>query len=347
MSKKRTLGIAFTYVGAVVGAGFSSGQEIWRFFARHQIWGMPGIFLTGIFFTFLAPRIFLIGKRLGVKCYHNFFYNYLRFPLSLLFDLIYSSFLLGSVAVMIAGGGIVFKEFLGLPYIMGIVITIFFILITLFLEVEGIYIVNSFMIPILVIATLITVSYFVSNNSILLITKLVNLTNSGRNWFLDGVLYISYNTVMVVAVMTGIVYQEDEKNIIIGGFTGGLIIFILAAFLFTGLITAYCKTPDDEIPIIHLASRGGKILYFTYVVSLYFAMLSTAIANFFAFNKRFSAMLKINYNVSLVITTLLLMPLVKKGFSKLIKYLYPVYGFLGFFIVLFFLYLVYNESKNK
>ncbi|MFW6264768.1 MAG: hypothetical protein ACOC3B_01535, partial [Bacillota bacterium] len=63
MNRKRVVGLAFTYVGAVVGAGFSSGREIWRFFARHSLSGLYAIAIVAVFFIVLAPLFFKMGKK--------------------------------------------------------------------------------------------------------------------------------------------------------------------------------------------------------------------------------------------------------------------------------------------
>jgi uncharacterized membrane protein YkvI len=49
--------VAFTYIGAVIGAGFASGQEIMRFFTRFGCWGAVGALLAGGFLAFLGYAV--------------------------------------------------------------------------------------------------------------------------------------------------------------------------------------------------------------------------------------------------------------------------------------------------
>lgn len=50
MRWKTSFQVAATYVGAVMGAGFASGQEIQQFFARFGYWGLVGVVLSSFLF---------------------------------------------------------------------------------------------------------------------------------------------------------------------------------------------------------------------------------------------------------------------------------------------------------
>lgn len=54
MQWKTTFQVAATYVGAVMGAGFASGQEIQQFFTRFGRWGLVGIVVSALLFLSLG-----------------------------------------------------------------------------------------------------------------------------------------------------------------------------------------------------------------------------------------------------------------------------------------------------
>lgn len=349
MAKKRVIGITFTYIGAVVGAGFSSGQEIWRFFARHQLNGIYGIVITGIIFILFTPLIFRLGKILEIDSYHQFFYKYLPVPLPFLFDLIYSIFLVGSIAVMLAGTGALFNNLLGLPYFIGVIFTLIFILITLFLKKEGVLVVSSVLIPALIIITITVISSFLNRidiNYLCFIEKNIIERNTA-NWYLDSLLYGAYNMVMAIAVMSSIVSREKTKDIIIGGILGGIILSILNILIYIGLASAFHSTPQQEIPLLYLAVRCGKQMYLAYIIALYFAMLTTAIANFYAFTNRFTDLFNIKYETGVLISIFIVLALVPAGFSTLVNYLYPFFGYISIIIIIFYLYLLFSKIQKK
>lgn len=344
MKKRQSWGIAFTYVGAVVGAGFSSGQEIWHFFARHQANGLLGVILVGISFTVLGPILFQLGKVLDIESYHRLFYNFLPAPLPLLFDLIYGFFLLGSVSVMLAGSGVVFSNLLGFPYFTGVLVAFVFVLVTLYLKVEGIFVVNGLLIPFLLLTTIITVVNYLSFTGVEQFKTLLIIKPVKPDWLIDALLYVSYNLVIAVAAMTGLVYREEREDIIRGSSWGGGLLFLLNLIIFMGLITAFHSSPQEEIPMFYLALKGGKAICLSYILALYFAMVSTAIANYYAFTRRLISLIKIKYESGLLISGLFVLPLVLSGFSTLVEKLYPLFGYLGFYILGYFFILYLREK---
>lgn len=345
---KRAVGLAFIYIGSVVGAGFLSGQEIWRFIARHGKVGFSVVIITGIFFIVLAPILFKSGKKAGISNYQDLFYSYLPGPFPYFFDLLYSIFLIGSVSVMLAGAGTIFYKLLGLPYLVGVGLTIIFLLLTLLLRNEGIMAVNSILIPVLIVVSIYMVLSYL-NNSLTLVETMVDFSvinglTGNSEWIKDGLYYGAYNLVMAIAVMSTIVYNEEEGDILTGGIIGGLILTILLTLIFIGLRTAFSSTPREEIPLLYLAQNTGKGIYIAYIIALYFAMITTAIANYYAFTKRFVSLLKIKYELGLFLGLLFIIPLIPSGFSTLVNNLYPIFGGLALIITFFYIIIYLRES---
>ena len=55
--------VAFTFIGAIVGAGFASGQELLKFFV---VFGQPGIIgaaLSGLLFGFFGVLVIRMAAR--------------------------------------------------------------------------------------------------------------------------------------------------------------------------------------------------------------------------------------------------------------------------------------------
>lgn len=49
---KEATKIGFAYVGVVVGAGFSTGQEVMKFFTHYGLYGYIGVIISGIMLAF-------------------------------------------------------------------------------------------------------------------------------------------------------------------------------------------------------------------------------------------------------------------------------------------------------
>ena len=64
--------IALTYVGAIVGAGFASGQELTRFFVVFGGSGLLGIIIAGSIFAILGAVVIDLANRMESNDYGRF-----------------------------------------------------------------------------------------------------------------------------------------------------------------------------------------------------------------------------------------------------------------------------------
>ena len=64
--------ILFTIIGALVGAGFASGQEIYLFFYRFGINGLLGIILCSFIFGLIIYKSLMIIKDNEINTYNDF-----------------------------------------------------------------------------------------------------------------------------------------------------------------------------------------------------------------------------------------------------------------------------------
>ena len=136
--------IAFTYVGAVIGAGFASGQEINQFFVQYGKNGMLGMLFAGLLFMVCGVVFLSLAERFQVTNYYQIFYELIGKRWGVGVDMIYTLFTLGSISVMLAGSGGVFQEVLGIRYSVGVLITLGVILLTVAAGIEGVLWLNTF-----------------------------------------------------------------------------------------------------------------------------------------------------------------------------------------------------------
>ncbi len=61
---KEATKIGFAYVGVVVGAGFSTGQEVMKFFTHYGLYGYLGVIISGIMLAFFGRQVAKIGTAL-------------------------------------------------------------------------------------------------------------------------------------------------------------------------------------------------------------------------------------------------------------------------------------------
>lgn len=96
---------AGTYIGAVIGSGFASGQEPLQFFASYGYWGFLGAILVIVLFAWYGYLFMAAGYKLQTST-HQPVLNYLcGNVVGRIFDWILTFFLFGVLAIMISGGG--------------------------------------------------------------------------------------------------------------------------------------------------------------------------------------------------------------------------------------------------
>lgn len=74
MMNKEATKIGFAYVGIVVGAGFSTGQEVMQFFTKYGLWAYLGVIISGFILAFIGrqvAKIVLPLKRQTMNQHYN------------------------------------------------------------------------------------------------------------------------------------------------------------------------------------------------------------------------------------------------------------------------------------
>ncbi len=64
---KEAIKIGFAYVGIVVGAGFSTGQEVMQFFTPFGLWSYIGVIISGFILGFIGRQVAKIGTAFEAK----------------------------------------------------------------------------------------------------------------------------------------------------------------------------------------------------------------------------------------------------------------------------------------
>lgn len=143
--------VAATYIGTVVGAGFATGREIVEFFTVNGLYGTIGICVSGFFFIWLGTKMMLLSSQIGAFSAQEF--N--KYLFGDVFGNVVNTLLLlvlfGVTSVMLSGAGAVFEEQLRLPRQLGILITVIACLIISSRGLQGVFEVNTLVVPIMMI----------------------------------------------------------------------------------------------------------------------------------------------------------------------------------------------------
>lgn len=327
--------LASIYIGTVIGAGFASGQEIIHFFSIFGFKGIWGIGLATVLFSSIGAIVLLRVYSRKIKGYEDFIFPIFGKKLGKIIEIIITLFLLTGFCVMLAGSGAIFSQQFNLSYNIGIYLMSIMTLLTFMFSVKGISTVNTILVPILLIG-IVTVGLMIILKEGFVYSNYVgaDITNTG-NWVTSSILYVSYNSISAIVIMTSLLsIIPNKKTAIKGGVLGGLGLGLLALFILIPTLIKYTDIQGLEIPMIKIAEVLGNHGGFLYSFVLWFSMFTTAISNGYGCIKRLSHIFKVKQNLMACMFCILTMPLAKIGFANLVSTLYPLFGYLGLFMII-------------
>ena len=321
---RRIIKIAFTYVGAVIGAGFVSGQEIFNFFVIYGSEGLSLVLITGVLFAILGNSIFLISEKLAVDNYYQLFSYWGGKKLGLLADLNLTLFLLSSFIIMLVGSKEVFSTFIDLKYNWGLILTLLIVIITNFYGLEGVLDLNFILIPIL----LLIIITFTSGVDIRIDFSYLNFNLEQLS---SAFTYTGYNLVLAITVLLPLVSKFNKLEVVWGISSGGIILGIIAFLIAATLIQFYDHILDEELPMLKAVQIYKPQYYYFYGLTLWLAMLTTASCNLYALLDRLQLIFQWSREKLLIFVIVLIIPLLQFSFSSLVEIIYPKLGVLSLF----------------
>ena len=313
----RSVMVGLTYVGAVVGAGFASGQEIYLFFSRYGKAGSLGVVLAGILFFALGwlalerGRVIPVRDRFSVQgLYRSRFWSDVAQGMVL-------GFLVVGLGVVVAGGGAALHEVTGMPAGWGALGSLGLMLGVVWLGPKMVVWVNAVLVPYLVVLAALVSWRYVPRGTL---SKPVVAIHG--HWILSALLYVSYNLFTAILVLLGL-----GRSLTSSRQTG------LAALVGAALLTAMALLEHrvlmalatiGTLPLLEAAKAVHPVMGALYGISLWAALFTTGVAEAFAFTERMG-LRRLWWLIAAY-------PLSTLGFEGLISTLYPVMGLLAIFI---------------
>jgi uncharacterized membrane protein YkvI len=330
-SSWRSMQIGAAYVGAVIGAGFASGQEIVQFFLVFGVQGIWGLAFIGAAFAVFGTAVLFLIEKYNVETYQEMINLLFGKRIGWLFDVWITLFLFAGLCVMLAGGTAIFVEHLNLPGVWGLGITAGGVAAGIIGQGKGIMRINSLLMPFLLLASVgvgLTAVFYGGSPINPHITPPVSAGKLvGGNWLTAAVLYVSYNMIIGMVILSSLGKRVVAGNAA-GGALGGMFLGAVALIIGLGLLSF----PDAffyEIPMIYVAGRTHPLLKLYYVFVLWLALLTTAIADGYGLAKRVSQAAGWNGQLVGLVILIAALPFAPIGFTNMVATFYPLFGYAG------------------
>ena len=290
----KSVQIGATFVGAVVGAGFASGQEIIQFFLVFGSSATYGMVISGILFALFGMAVLFLVERFDAQSYQDLVNGLFGHTLGRMMDYWIILFLLAGLCIMLAGSATVFSEHLKLPGSLGLAVTSACVILAVFGEGRGVMWINSLLIPFLAVVTVLVGFTSLMYGETVITTEFSTGSSAGslvgKNWAVAALLYVSYNMVIGAVILASLGKQQVGGNVL-GGAFGGICLGVMSLVMGVAMLRFSNYIFFYEIPMLYLAGRLHPIFKYFYTLVLWSAMLTTAVANAYGLTRRLGSLL--------------------------------------------------------
>lgn len=349
MKKISTLSLSFAYVGCFFGAGYVSGQELWQFFGAFGTMGYAGFALSVILFIVFGIILVRLAQLTQIEEVDLLVVPWEKLWLRRAVGGMQAFLLFCVVTIMTAGVAALLEQMVGLPTWSGGAIFVLIVALIAISGVDGMVRVFSFLMPVLVISTIIfaVMAYREFGMDGIFQIEKTNTNPLMPNWFIASLTYVSYNMMGAIGIMTPVGKRVQEKNIIFSGITLGGLWMLGVAFSVLSSLAICPEALQAELPMVALATRLNTVLGPIYGVLLLLGMFCNALASLVAdvvYLELKLPPLQSKRKLTLAVAAAAAWAASLFGFGDLIGIIYPAFGYCG---AVFLTFMVIHFVKIK
>lgn len=338
------------YVGSVIGAGFSSGQELMRFFVAfgpRGLWGIAvaagGFFLVG---AVILERVYA----LRTSSHQDLLIRLCGPSLGAIADTMLSVVLFGTMGVLLSAAGALLHSVFGLPTLVGVILTAFLTRAIVRRDAAKLLDLNKQLVGLLLLLTIGCLSAVLWRYPLhLQMPNELHVTDTGlipENWFLGSVLYVSFNAALSLSPLGALGSRITGRLTAFGGALFASTCLGLTALVIVLTLRAHWPAvAGEELPVLSVIRWTLPALGPVYTAALMLAILTSCVSGAYGLGERYGRLGAPAHQTAGWVP-LLAVPVGLVGFSNLVQTLYPVVGYVGLGIVFMALFhrLRYRDS---
>ena len=322
---KQIFSIVLVIIGALLGAGFASGQEIYSFFYSYGPMGLIGIFITCVLIGVTIYKSLKTIYIYKIDNYNEFLRVFIKNEkITKIINIIINILLLVTFYIMIAGFGAYFEQELGTNKLFGSSILAILSAIIFFSSVKGVLKVSECIVPILIIFVI-----FIGGINLLTVNNEKVHTIIKRGWILSSIIYCSYNMILLIPVLISLRKQikkySDIKYISI---LSGILMIIMSIMIYMLLMKIDFDINTLEMPIVYVIRTFFVKFKTIYAFIILSSIFTTAISVGIGFLQNISKT-KTSYPQFVLFMCITSLIVSNFGFSKLVNLVYPIFGYFG------------------
>lgn len=353
MNYREIIKIGFAYTGVVVGAGFSTGQEILQFYTNNGLYSILAIIVSAVIILFAGKWTAEVGYNIKADSHVDTIKHTFGRTLGTIVDIVLTFFLFGVAIIMFAGAGSTFYESFGVEPWIGSLILVIGVYITLNLNFDRIVFVLGAVTPYL-LALVIIIAVISFLNPSIPFGEINNYmqpedTPAGPSWW-DGMLYSGFTIAVAFSFLTMMGSGSNNlRSAGWGGYAGGIIIVLLIILINFGMLARMDMVNEWELPTLLMAVEIHPWVGTLLSVAMLLVIYNTAVGMMYPFLARFTLPGTRPYQIFLIASMVIGYILSFVGFADLVGAVYPMMGYVGLIlsIGLFVKWLMLKRGKAK
>lgn len=337
---KRSLAVAASFVGIVVGAGFASGMEALQYFVAYGTNGFYGVILASVTMLFAATAFMTFGSYFLAREHNEVFYNVTSKPAAFIMDWSAVACMFSVGFVMFAGAGSNLRQSFEWPIWVGAVAMLTLMLIVGRFDVDKVSSVIGWATPLLVVFVLIGSIYSFTQVDVSLsevgsyAQQEVSRADGTPYWWLGALNHTGLNALCGVSMALVMAGDEfDTKSSRLGGILGGVIYAVMLALLVASLLIQVESVNGTDMPLLAVIENVNPVLGFIMTWVIFLMVFNTCLGMFYALAKRLTRKNPERFYPTYAIACVVGFGLSFAGFQPLVNSLYPILGYLGLFVM--------------
>jgi uncharacterized membrane protein YkvI len=316
--------IALTILGAVIGAGFASGQEITQFFVRYGSsagWGIVAstagflllaLWLTKVSVNSRAEQLSDLLRALGG-----------RRPAGI-FQHIFASFMVVGLTVMVSGSATLLSHLLGVSKLLAGLGTVALVYMVSRQQTHGLARANDLLMP----CFLFLFFFYLLRSLAFSSDTAPTLVQTSYRWFWSALLYVAMNSAIMLVVIPPLVAKATSPRSAYAGVTLAICLLAALLYLIVHLISKFqTVVPLGEMPLLAVSQYMVPSLPWLYAIPLWIALATTAFANAVGLRAHLQEHQPANSEWILLLIMVSTALVSQYGFASLIALLYPLEGY--------------------
>ncbi len=337
MRKISALTVATVFTGSFLGAGFLSGQELLQFFGVFGGYGLAGMVLSICAFCLFSVLVLFVARRTGQTEFDRIIVKADLPWLRGLVNAVFLFFLFDVLVTMVAGAGALLEQVFGLPAAAGNALMTALILLVALSGTSGLLASFNIVVPLLVAAAAVVSLLSPSVLSPGPIEARPFSTGAPLlgNWLLSALSFVSYNMMAAVSILAPLSRDMEGPGTVRRGLAvgTGLLALIFVCILLP-MVVYQGEIGGEALPMLALADRVAAPLGIVYALLLFAGMFTGGLSSLYGITARLQAAGRGGHRRTVVLLCVPAFFGSLFGFTDLVRFVYPICGYVGFFALL-------------